>query len=149
VTIVAILIVAYAMVGGWPRLDAPLGNEVASGAIVAIELDTDDAGETTAVHLLYSFAAANGDRFFRRGTVGEDGILAGYGWEKLSNSEPIKVSYNPLDPEESIPFRNFPFWALASWASLVGTIAVSIALWIKIRLVPSPQAADESPTTPA
>jgi hypothetical protein len=133
------------MVGGWPNFERPPGYVVTSGFIVAIEPKSDDAGEDADTRVQYGFVGPENKNFFSTAIIGEGGVLPGYGWEKLSNSEPIKVAYYPLQPDQNIPYRAFPLWALAAWAGLAGSIAVSVALWIKNRLFPKPDEAEAVP----
>lgn len=130
-TTVSIAIVTVAMVGGWPDFDVPPGSVTADGFIVVIETDEDAAGEVTEIRVRYGFVAPNGDYIFNIVAVGAGGALPGYGWEHLSNSEPIKVAYYPLQPEASTPYRAFPFWALGSWATVIGSIVLSLAVWFR------------------
>jgi hypothetical protein len=127
------LVVAFYMAGGWPSFQAPDGFIVADGAIVAIEPTRDPDGKVIAVHVRYSFKDLAGGNVSNRVTVGAGGALPGYGWENLTNSEPIKVAYHPLEPNQSVPFRAFPFWALGSWAMVFGTIVATIAVWTRKR----------------
>ena len=147
VTVISMLAVVFSMVGGWPNFTAPPGNVTATGFIVAVETERGTAGEVTEIRVQYGFAGPDGKNSFKIVTVGEGGVLPGYGWENLSNSEPIQVSYHPLQIDENIPYRAFPFWALGAWAGLVGTIAVSTALWIKIRLFPKRDEPVEDPAS--
>lgn len=130
-TAVSIGIVTVAMAGGWPDFDAPPGSVTAEGFIVVIETDEDAAGEVTEIRVRYGFVGPNGDFIFNTVAVGAGGALPGYGWEHLSNSEPIKVAYYPLQPEASTPYRAFPFWALSSWAAVIGSIVLWLAIWFR------------------
>ena len=88
-------------------------------------------GEVTEIRVRYGFVAPSGDYIFNIVAVGAGGALPGYGWEHLSNSEPIKVAYYPLQPEASTPYRAFPFWALSSWAAVIGSIVLWLAIWFR------------------
>lgn len=130
-TAISIVIVTIAMVDGWPDFNVPPGSVTTEGFIVVVETDEDDAGEVTEIRVRYGFLTPNGDFIFNTVAVGAGGALPGYGWEHLSNSEPIKVAYFPLQPEASTPYRAFPFWALGSWATVIGSIVFWLAIWFR------------------
>ena len=116
----------------WPEPPNPGDAVVTEGFLIVVE--------ETSLGLLvsYGFELPDGNRVFDKRFVGdgEGEANAAYGWARQGAGSLILVAYDAKDTSVSLPYLEYPYWGTGSWAFLIGSIVLPVAVWVRRRWYP-------------